>query len=75
MGRPAATIESFGFVGLTAAGAAAFSGAVEMKAGDDYNTEATAVAGQNGFVNGANGVSFAVHNPPANAADVNSSRR
>ena len=61
----------------TAADAAAFSGAVAMKAGDDYNTEATAVAGQNGFVNGANGVSVGAHNPPvsppANAADVNSS--
>ena len=59
-----------------AADAAAFSAAIARSTGApaDFTTEAYAVAGQNGFVNGANGVTVAVNSPPtsppATAADA-----
>jgi len=50
----------------SAADAAAFSAAQAVLAGfpASYSTEAYAVAGQVGFVNGANGVSITVNQPP-----------
>ena len=49
-----------------AADAAAFSAALAVSTGypANYTTEAYAVAGQNGFVNGANNVTVTVYSPP-----------
>ncbi len=60
----------------TAADAAAFSAAIAKSAGvpADFATEAAAVAGQNGFVDGAGGAAVAINSPPvsppASAADA-----
>ena len=49
----------------SAADAAAFSAAIAKSSGSPaISTEAYAVAGQVGFVNGANGVTVTVNNPP-----------
>ncbi len=60
----------------SAADGAAFSAAIAKSTGHPaaFSTEAYAVAGQVGFVNGANGVTVTVNNPPvsppASAADA-----
>ncbi len=52
-----------------AADAAAFSAALALSTGNpSYETEAKAVAGQNGFVSGANGATVTVNNPPVSPA-------
>ena len=52
----------------SAADGAAFSAAIAKSTGHPaaFSTEAYAVTGQVGFVNGANGVAIFVHNPPVN---------
>jgi hypothetical protein len=51
----------------TAVDAAAISGAVAYAAGDTsgYSTEATAVAARNGYIDGTNSVTVAIHRPPS----------
>ena len=57
----------------TAADAAAFSAAIALPTGlSAARAEAKAVAGEDGFVDGANGVTVTVNNPPA-SPDANAS--
>ena len=53
-----------------AADEAAYSADIAAQAGQNYTTQADAVAAQLGFVNGQNGVSVAVHNPPSQGSNT-----